>query len=46
MLEQIVTIDRKRLRGYVGALDAATTKKVEAAMRISLGLTSERGCCK
>ena len=46
MLEQIVTIDCKRLRGYVGALDAATTKNGEAAMRISLGLTSERGSGK
>ena len=46
MLEQIVTIDRKRLRGYVGTLDSATTKKVEAAMRISLGLTSQGGCGK
>lgn len=46
MLEQIVTIDRKRLRGYVGTVDAATTKKVEAAMRISLGLTPDRGCSK
>lgn len=46
MLEQIVTIDRKRLKGYVGTLDAASINKVEDAMRISLGLASGRGCGK
>lgn len=46
MLEQIVTIDRKRLKGYVGTLDAASVNKVEGAMRISLGLAFGRGCGK
>lgn len=46
MLEQIATLDRKRLRGYVGTLDAKAINKVEDALRISLGLTSKRGCGK
>ena len=38
LCEQIRTIDKERLRGYMGVLTAPTMEKVEQAMRISLGL--------
>ena len=38
LTEQISTIDRKRLRGYVGTVDRPTMKKVEQAIQISLGM--------
>lgn len=44
LTEQLSTIDRRRLRGYVGSVDRPTMKKVEQAIQISLGLPSERGC--
>lgn len=44
LTEQLSTIDRRRLRGYVGSIDRPTMKKVEQAIQISLGLPSERGC--
>lgn len=43
LTEQISTIDRRRLRGYVGTMDRSTMKKVEQAIHISLGLSTERG---
>ena len=43
LTEQLSTIDRRRLRGYVGSVDRPTMKKVEQAIHISLGLPSERG---
>ena len=38
MFEQIATIDRQRLRGYVGTLDVGVMEKVDKAIKISLGL--------
>ncbi len=38
MFEQIATIDRQRLRGYVGTLDASVMEQAENAIKISLGL--------
>lgn len=35
-LEQIRTIDKQRLTGYVGNLDAASMEKVDEAIRVSL----------
>ena len=46
LTEQLSTIDRRRLRGYVGSVDGPTMKKVEQAIQISLGLLSERGCAE
>jgi mRNA interferase MazF len=37
-LDQIRSIDRERLVKRLGALDAATMRKVETAIKISLGL--------
>lgn len=37
LLEQIRTLDKKRLRECVGSLDTTTMRKVEKAMLISLG---------
>lgn len=38
LLEQIRTIDKKRLREKIGHLDTETLKKVNEALEISLGL--------
>jgi len=38
LLEQIRTIDKKRLREKIGHLDIETLKKVNEALEISLGL--------
>lgn len=38
MFEQIITIDRRRLRGYVGTPDSGVMERAEKAMKISLGL--------
>ena len=38
MAEQIRTIDRNRLQKYVGSIDLEIMKKVESAMKISLGV--------
>ena len=43
MLEQITTIDKQRIRGYVGTVDSITMNKIERAMQVSLGLAYERG---
>lgn len=41
LLEQIRTIDKKRLRGYIGSVDVDTMKRIETAMLISLGVVRE-----
>ena len=41
LLEQIRTIDRKRLKGYIGALDEHLMAKVDQALSISMGLLFE-----
>jgi len=38
LLEQIRTIDRSRLREYVGRLDTQEMKKIDEALAISVGL--------
>lgn len=38
LLEQIRTIDKKRLREKIGHLDAALMKKIDKALLISIGL--------
>jgi len=38
LLEQIRTIDRKRIREYIGTLDDDTMGKVDKALAISFGL--------
>lgn len=38
LLEQLRTIDRSRLRGYIGSLDPDTMKRVNHALAVSVGL--------
>ena len=38
LLEQIRTIDKRRLKGYVGSLGRADMQRVNAALAISVGL--------
>lgn len=38
MAEQIRTIDRNRLQKYIGSVDLEIMKKVEIAMKISIGV--------
>ncbi len=38
LLEQLRTIDRSRLRGYVGTASSETMKEVDQALEVSLGL--------
>lgn len=38
MLEQIRTIDKSRLRQYIGKVDDASAKAIERASLISLGI--------
>ena len=38
MLEQVRTIDRSRIKGYIGTLDDKKMEKVNKALCISLGL--------
>jgi mRNA interferase MazF len=38
ILNQIRSVDRKRLIKRIGAVDAATMRKIDAALMISLGL--------
>ncbi len=42
LFEQLITIDRRRLRGYVGSVDDYVMKQSEKALRISLGLEEVR----
>jgi mRNA interferase MazF len=39
LLEQIRTIDKKRLREKIGHLDAKSMRRVNAAIEVSFGLT-------
>lgn len=47
MLEQVRTIDRRRLKEYVGHADEETMRKVDGAIAVSLGLMEKPcgGCC-
>ena len=42
LLEQIKTIDKKRLQAYIGRIDKTTGEEIERAMKISLGIITER----
>lgn len=44
LLEQLRTIDRKRLRGYIGCINKEKMLEVDAALAISVGIgcTTER----
>lgn len=42
LFEQLLTIDRRRLRGYVGTVDDYVMAQSEKALRISLGLEEVR----
>ncbi len=42
LFEQLITIDRRRLRGYVGSVDDYVMERSEKALRISLGLEEVR----
>lgn len=39
LLEQVRTLDKRRLREYVGSLDDQSIIKINAALAISMGLT-------
>lgn len=41
LLEQIRTIDKSRLKGYIGYLDKHTMKQIDRAIMISFGLKQE-----
>lgn len=41
LLEQIRTIDKRRLKDYVGALDQSDMRKVDTALAVSVGLKME-----
>lgn len=43
LLEQIRTVDKRRLKEYVGKLDNGTMDRVNKAISISVGLTDNVG---
>ena len=43
--EQIITLDRQRIKGYIGTVDNVTMERVEEAIEISLGIKPLRGWC-
>lgn len=42
LLEQVRTIDRMRLRGYIGSLNGNMMQKVDQALLISFGLKEQK----
>jgi mRNA interferase MazF len=42
LLEQIRTIDKRRLRDYVGALEVDDMSAVDKALAVSVGLKNEK----
>lgn len=38
MLEQVRTIDKQRLGGFIGSLDATKMRKIDKALAVSMGL--------
>ena len=42
MLEQLRTIDKSRLKSYVGRLSEMTMKKIDSALSISVGANLHR----
>lgn len=45
LAEQIITLDRQRIKGYIGTVDDVTMERVEEAIEISLGIKPLRGWC-
>ena len=45
LAEQIITLDRQRIKGYIGTIDDVTMERVEEAIEISLGMKPLRGWC-
>ena len=45
LAEQIITLDRQRIKGYIGTVDDVTMERVEEAIEISLGMKHLRGWC-
>jgi len=43
LAEQIITLDRQRIKGYIGTVDDVTMERVEEAIEISLGMKPLRG---
>lgn len=43
LLEQIRTLDKRRLKERIGELSSQTMRKVNAALLVSLGMTAESG---
>jgi len=41
LLEQIRTLDKRRLKEHIGNIDQLTMQKVDVAIMISLGLSEE-----
>ena len=46
LLEQLRTIDRKRLRGYIGRISKEKMLEVDAALAISIGILGQCGRAK
>ena len=46
LLEQLRTIDRKRLRGYIGRISKEKMLEVDAALAISIGIGYPNEVCK
>ncbi len=42
LLEQVRTLDRKRLYDYIGCLDKETLKAVDRGLRVSLGMKNSQ----
>jgi len=38
LLEQLKTLDKQKLRRYIGTLDEATMKEIDAALAVSVGI--------
>lgn len=46
LLEQLRTIDRKRLRGYIGRISKEKMLEIDAALAISIGIGYPNEVCK
>ena len=46
MLEQLRTLNRSRLREYMGTLDAESLRRVDQALAISIGLSPVEAACR
>lgn len=42
LLEQLRTIDKRRLKDYLGALDEATMKEIDKSLSVSIGLKKRK----